>query len=167
MQESVDKSGLLITSSAKIFTKNIKKKEEDVFNINQFCDEISEKLDDGKRIRRKILDEGRLFIDRPVPFLVLYRKPIDRPDIGTNTLANTEAAYLISAEAFVIQMLIASEKINLIFLRAAWVKSTGKLIPDLYRDYKENQLINLVFFLLLRYGHGILNNQSLQSQPMI
>lgn len=39
---------------------------------------------------------GRLQIDRPVPFLCVYRMPDDRPDSGTAELVTAEAAYLLA-----------------------------------------------------------------------
>jgi hypothetical protein len=39
---------------------------------------------------------GRLRVDRPLPFLCLYRAPADRPDLGTAELVRTQASYLIA-----------------------------------------------------------------------
>ena len=40
----------------------------------EFIEEIKERLVEGKRIRRKMPMEGRLNIDRPLPFLLVYRR---------------------------------------------------------------------------------------------
>lgn len=41
-------------------------------------------------------DEGRLQVDRPLPFLCVYRVPDDREDAGTAELVTAEAAFLIA-----------------------------------------------------------------------
>jgi uncharacterized protein (TIGR02421 family) len=38
-----------------------------------------------------------LFLDRPLPFLCVYRRPPDRDDPGTSQLATSEASYLIAS----------------------------------------------------------------------
>ncbi|MBA3460653.1 MAG: hypothetical protein H0T46_11860, partial [Deltaproteobacteria bacterium] len=54
-----------------------------------------ERLAVGKPIRRTLEDGGRLHIDRPLPFLCVYRAP-DGPDLGTADLVRTQASYLIA-----------------------------------------------------------------------
>lgn len=64
--------------------------------------EISERLIEtvrarlaaDKRVRRSLPAGGRLHVDRPLPFLVVYRPPADREDAGTRTLIHGQAAYL-------------------------------------------------------------------------
>ncbi|MGA1824861.1 MAG: flavohemoglobin expression-modulating QEGLA motif protein [bacterium] len=63
--------------------------------MNDPIAEIIERLRSGKRVRRAVFGNGRIFLDRQLPFLVLYRKPVDLPDLGTQSLAITEAAYLV------------------------------------------------------------------------
>ncbi len=63
----------------------------------EMIDEIVRKLDRKiKGIRQNIAKKGRLNIDRPLPFLCVYRKPKERKDKGTAHLILGEAAYLIA-----------------------------------------------------------------------
>jgi hypothetical protein len=58
-------------------------------------DVVRTRLAAGKTVRRTLPGGGRLHIDRPLPFLCLYRAPADRPDLGTAELVRTQASYLI------------------------------------------------------------------------
>lgn len=51
----------------------------------------------GKPIRQSLPLNGLLNIDRTLPFLVVYRKPINRTDSGTEMLVNSEASFLIAS----------------------------------------------------------------------
>ena len=62
----------------------------------QFIREITERLSQGKRVRRTLLDSGRLHIDRTLPFLIVYRRPDGHPDPGMDRLIKGEASYLIA-----------------------------------------------------------------------
>lgn len=57
--------------------------------------EVSEHLACEKRIRRQLPEWGRIHIDRPLPFLCLYRKPVDHSDNGTERLVTGEASYML------------------------------------------------------------------------
>jgi len=46
--------------------------------------------------RRTLPGGGRLYVDRPMPFLCVYRQPHDREDPGTGRLVASEAAFLIA-----------------------------------------------------------------------
>jgi uncharacterized protein (TIGR02421 family) len=59
-------------------------------------DGVRARLGAGKSVRRNLPGGGRLHIDHPVPFLCLYRAPIDRPDPGTAELVRTQASYLVT-----------------------------------------------------------------------
>ena len=61
-----------------------------------FIDEITERLGQGLRVRRELPYGGRLHVDRQLPFLCIYRRPVDRADTGTDRLVVGEAAYLIA-----------------------------------------------------------------------
>ena len=61
--------------------------------------EISRRLEQGKRIRRTLPQGGRIHIDRPLPFLCVYRQPTDRPDSGTAQLVQGEASFLVTTAA--------------------------------------------------------------------
>jgi uncharacterized protein (TIGR02421 family) len=59
-------------------------------------DAVRDRLASGKRVRRFLPGRGRLHIDRPLPFLVAYRRPVDRPDSGTEQLVVAEGSHLIA-----------------------------------------------------------------------
>jgi uncharacterized protein (TIGR02421 family) len=59
---------------------------------------VRARLGAGKSVRRNLPGGGRLHIDRPLPFLCLYRAPIDRPDPGTAELVRTQASYLVTTD---------------------------------------------------------------------
>ena len=58
--------------------------------------DIVQYLSDGRGVRKDIAESGRLNIDRPLPFLCVYRRPPGRPDKGTAHLILGEASYLIA-----------------------------------------------------------------------
>lgn len=58
--------------------------------------ELCGRLAAGKRVRRSLPGQGRLHIDRPLPFLCVYRRPVDRPDAGTDRLVLGEGSYLLA-----------------------------------------------------------------------
>jgi uncharacterized protein (TIGR02421 family) len=58
---------------------------------------VGQKIAEGKRVRRSLPEYGRLHIDRPLPFLALYRKPAEASDPGTEQLVTTEASYLYAS----------------------------------------------------------------------
>lgn len=58
---------------------------------------IRERLAEGKRVRRTLPFDGRLHIDRTLPFLMVYRRPTRYSDHGTNKLVKGEASYLIAS----------------------------------------------------------------------
>jgi len=55
---------------------------------------IAGRLADKKRVRRTLPMWGRLHIDRQLPFLIVYRRPRDRDDEGTERLVLGEASYV-------------------------------------------------------------------------
>ncbi len=58
---------------------------------------ILQRLDEGKRVRRTLPHEGRLHIDRQLPFLCIYRRPPQGEDEGTAELVMGEASYVIAS----------------------------------------------------------------------
>lgn len=60
-------------------------------------DAIINRLEGGETLDVELAGGGRLHIDRPQPFLCLYRQPTSRPDPGTSTLPLAQASYLITA----------------------------------------------------------------------
>lgn len=64
-----------------------------------FIEEISSRLSENKMIRRTLPAHGRLHIDRKLPFICIYRRPLRRNDNGTDQLIKGEASYLIASAA--------------------------------------------------------------------
>ena len=65
--------------------------------LPEFIEEIKNRLNEGKRVRRKLPDNGWLNIDRNLPFLVVYRRPSKKHDEGTQRLVKGEASYLVAS----------------------------------------------------------------------
>ncbi len=63
----------------------------------EFIASITEPLKKNSWVRRKLPGWGRLHIDRRLPFLCVYRRPVDRPDPGTRSLLLGEASYLLAS----------------------------------------------------------------------
>ncbi len=59
-------------------------------------DAVCERLTKNQHVRRSLPGGGRLHVDRQLPFLCVYRRPIDRDDVGTDQLVKTSASYLIA-----------------------------------------------------------------------
>lgn len=64
-------------------------KQEKVLN------QIEDKLKKGEPVRHSLPGKGILKIDKPVPFLLIYRIPEEGKDSFTYNLAKTESSYLI------------------------------------------------------------------------
>lgn len=62
-----------------------------------FIELIGKRLGEGKRVRRFLPGDGILHIDRPLPFLCIYRYPKQFKDTTTARLVKTEASYLIAS----------------------------------------------------------------------
>ena len=60
--------------------------------------EILQRITLGQRVRRQLPGGGRLYIDRPLPFLCVYRRPPWAVDNVMGQLISTEASYLIAVE---------------------------------------------------------------------
>lgn len=63
---------------------------------DELIDEICERIRQGKRVRRNLPHWGRIHIDRPLPFLCVYRRPARRNDSGTPNMVVTQATYVIA-----------------------------------------------------------------------
>ncbi len=59
---------------------------------------IQDRLSNGKRVRRVLPLEGRLHIDRTLPFLIVYRRPYNYSDKATERFVMGEASYLIVSD---------------------------------------------------------------------
>lgn len=57
---------------------------------------LRERLDRGEPISEELPWGGQLYLDRPLPFLFVYRQPADREDAVTEQLVTSQAAYLIA-----------------------------------------------------------------------
>jgi len=62
--------------------------------FDQLVETICSRLSQGKRVRRN-LPGGRIHIDRPLPFLCVYRQCPEQEDEGARRLIMGEASYLI------------------------------------------------------------------------
>jgi len=60
---------------------------------------ILEKLKKEKPLFTGLPGDGELHIDRPVPYLLVYRVPPDGEDAFTSALGKTEAAYLVAPDS--------------------------------------------------------------------
>jgi uncharacterized protein (TIGR02421 family) len=62
-----------------------------------FVASACQRVKEGKALRRRIPPWGRVHVDRPLPFLVVYRRPTNRKDPGTERLAVGEASYILAS----------------------------------------------------------------------
>ncbi len=74
----------------------MKQKSKNIIS-DELIQEIKDRLSEGKQVRRTLPLEGRLHIDRTLPFLVVYRQPREQLDQGTDQLVKGEASYLIAS----------------------------------------------------------------------
>lgn len=58
-------------------------------------DAIANRLSDDRAVRRALPHWGRVHIDRRLPFIVVYRRPYGRSDIGTERIVTGVASYLL------------------------------------------------------------------------
>ncbi len=65
--------------------------------VDRLIRTICARLAENKRVRRKLPVWGRLHIDRQLPFLCVYRRPVASADTGTDRLVTTEASYLYAS----------------------------------------------------------------------
>ena len=61
---------------------------------------ILERIVQGERIQRTLPFGGRLHMDRPLPFLAVYRFPSKRLDQGLMRIVQAESAYLITPTGY-------------------------------------------------------------------
>ncbi|WP_162054048.1 flavohemoglobin expression-modulating QEGLA motif protein [Pontibacter pamirensis] len=65
---------------------------------DKFIKKISRSLERGKQVHRRLPQGGLVYIDRPLPFLVLFRHPSGKPDHATADFVKATASYIISHE---------------------------------------------------------------------
>ncbi len=63
-----------------------------------FIKSVGKTLERGKQVHRRLPGGGLVHIDRPLPFLVLFRHPTGQPDPTTADFVKTEASYIIAKE---------------------------------------------------------------------
>ena len=64
---------------------------------DKFIASITKSLRENSWVRRKLPGWGRLHIDRRLPFVCVYRRPVQRADPGTKSLLLGEASYLLAS----------------------------------------------------------------------
>ena len=72
-------------------------------------DDIAARVELGLQVRRSLPSNGRVHIDRMLPFLVVYRPPPGAPDAALKSLVASQASYVIapsdpSAQRFVLDL---------------------------------------------------------------
>lgn len=63
---------------------------------DHFIQHTVDKVCRNKRVRRKIDGNGKISIDRKLPYILLYRYPLDKSDAGTVKLILSESSYLVA-----------------------------------------------------------------------
>ena len=58
---------------------------------------IERQLEEGRGVDKRLPKGGRLYMDRPLPFLCVYRHPPERAEEITARLVTTQASYLLAA----------------------------------------------------------------------
>ena len=102
---------------------------------------ICERFAANKRIRRSLPSWGRVDIDRQLPFICLYRRPVVGSDLGTHKLVTAEAAYVTASglktfQPDLIKLLrgigqTAAEQFGAFLVIEVWASpSTGDDDPD-------------------------------------
>jgi len=71
--------------------------QESNARFDAVIDAVALRLAKNQRLRRTLPGAGRLKFDRQLPFLCVYRAPVDRQDPGTYQLVTSEAAYLFAS----------------------------------------------------------------------
>ena len=66
-------------------------------NIEKLIQDLVANLEMGKPVRKKLPKKGILHIDRKLPFLFIYRQPVQSEDKDTERLIRAEAAFLIAS----------------------------------------------------------------------
>lgn len=80
---------------------------------------IGRLLEDDKRVQHHLCGDGRLHIDRQLPFLAVYRRPIDGADPGTDRLLLGQASYLMADDC------------------SGWHEQLGRLVDTIERTQYE------------------------------
>jgi uncharacterized protein (TIGR02421 family) len=62
----------------------------------KLIEDVTNKLKSGKEVRIELPDGGLLHFDRPLPFLVVYRQPVDGDNRAVSLLVRSQASFLIA-----------------------------------------------------------------------
>ena len=65
---------------------------------DNFIKKITKSMKRGKQVHRRLPDGGLVYIDRPLPFLFLFRHPVGKPDHATADFVKASASYIISSQ---------------------------------------------------------------------
>lgn len=71
--------------------------DSDVLRTTDEIEQMVLKLKSGKVLRKRLPGGGRIHIDRPQPFICVYRRPDTRSDMGTEQLLLGQASYILSS----------------------------------------------------------------------
>lgn len=82
----------------------------------QFIDKVCKRIADNKSVRRSLPLNGRLHIDRSLPFICVYRRPSKVSDRGTEKLVRGEASYLVASSSSKIRQGVSSLLENIVTL---------------------------------------------------
>ena len=74
--------------------KSVKKKNTPI--SGRFIDSVSARLSENKQLRRTLPGGGRVHIDRRLPFLCIFRSPLNVQGADAGRLITGEASYLIA-----------------------------------------------------------------------
>jgi uncharacterized protein (TIGR02421 family) len=74
----------------------------------ELIERICRQLAAGRGVRRRLHPDGRIALDRPLPFLFVYRTPAGRADAGTAALIRGEASFLVAPIGAAADALVAA-----------------------------------------------------------
>ncbi len=63
----------------------------------EFIDEVIDVLREGRKLRRRLPSWGQILIEQQLPYLCVYRQPPSNEDWGTDQLATSTAAFLVTS----------------------------------------------------------------------
>ena len=78
-------------------TRRGKKSEPNGQLSEQLIHSVCERVAENKRVRRSLPGWGRVHVDRQLPFICLYRRPVVGSDLGTDKLVTGEASYITAS----------------------------------------------------------------------
>jgi len=107
LKATLQNVGEKLLGSADVETSPLKLHQKTTIS-NRVIDNIKARILMDKRIRRKLPIWGYLNIDRQLPFLIIYRRPMKQDDPGTSRLIVSEACF----NEFCVFLYIGHLKIN-------------------------------------------------------